>query len=445
MEIFIATCSITLAQIPGIILRYLPFSKLVTSKQKKHLMLCYVLCFIIQSIFFFMILKHTAVNPSIYKTLITLGAFLYLFINLGIIKNMLFQHLFILGMVSNYILVIHSFSAIILSHYTHRIPPHKQLIIQTSTYILLLVLSTYPIWRFFKNSFIFNISKEDNYYWHIIWLIPVLLYLGNTVVTMDSSWISTWKQLVARIATGSAVLVAWKTVSLDFKELQEKLSLQSTNKLLHIQIEGIKHQAETIHENNEIIRILKHDMRHNVQILSALIHNRELSAASSLLTELNHKLQSTKPIIFCNNPVINSALLVYISRAKEENIDITSEIVIPHNIPWNSNDIAILFANVLENAINASRHQKEENKEIQLSAKYYDKKLGIEVKNRFDGKVLLNDSGMPISMEKGHGIGMSSIHAIVSKYHGSMVCSHEAHWFTIRFIFSERLLRTNLF
>ncbi|PHV72214.1 hypothetical protein CS063_01695 [Sporanaerobium hydrogeniformans] len=440
MKILVVTFAITLALIPGVILRYLPFSKLLAAKQKKHLMLCYILCFITQNIAFFTILKNTQANPAVYKTLITIGGILYLFVNLMMIKNMFFQHLFILGMVSNYALVLHSFSAIVLSQYVHRIPPHRQLIMQTGIYLLLLTLSIYPVWRLLKHSFIFNISREDHYYWHIIWLIPFLLYIGNTVVTMNSCWINTWQQLVARITTGSAALVAWKTVSLDFKTLQEKLFLQSTNKLLHIQIEGIKQQAQTIHENNEKMHILRHDMRHHVQVLSSLIHSGELSAASSLLAELSDNLQSIKPIAFCNNPVINSALLVYISKAKEEHILVTSEVAIPQDIPWNSNDIAILFANVLENAIHASRQQKEGHKEIHIFTKYDDQKLGIEVKNRFEGEILFNDHGMPISLEKGHGIGMSSIHAIVSKYRGSVICSHADHWFTIRFMFSECLL-----
>lgn len=135
-------------------------------------------------------------------------------------------------------------------------------------------------------------------------------------------------------------------------------------------MEAIKAQAETIRENDEKIRILRHDMRHNVQMLSSLIETGELSAASLFVAELNNNLESTRPIVFCKNPVINSSLLVYISKAQEENMEIISEIDIPQNIPWSSSDIAILFANVLENAINASRQQKKGKKEIRITTRY---------------------------------------------------------------------------
>jgi sensor histidine kinase YesM len=353
---------------------------------------------------------------------------------------MFFQHVFVYGMQGSYCLVLHSFVAIILGLYGENIVIYKRLMIQSSTFLLLFILAALPLWKLIKSSFILNISSDHNYYWNIIWMIPVLLCISDIITTMGGNWINTWQQLAARIITGIIVFVIWKCVNLDFKEIQEKLKLSETNKLLHIQMEAISHQAKTISENDEKIRILRHDMRHNVQMLSSLIESGELSAASSVLIQLNENLESTKPIVFCKNPVINSSLLVYITKAQEENIEIISEIDIPKNIPWNSGDIAILFANVLENAINASRHQREGSKEIHITTRCVDKKLAIIVENRFDGEVLFGNDGMPIAKEPGHGVGMSSIAAIVSKYHGHVVCSHEKNWFKISFMFSEHFI-----
>jgi sensor histidine kinase YesM len=286
-----------------------------------------------------------------------------------------------------------------------------------------------------KKSFILNISSDHSYYWNIIWIIPVVLCLSNMILTMDGNWINRWQQLVTRILMGFIIFILWKCVNLDFIAIQEKLALTETNKLLHIQMESIQHQADTINENNEKIRILRHDMRHNIQMLSSLIDNGELAAASSVLSQLNTTLESTKPIVFCKNPVINSALLVYINKAHEDNIEIISEIDIPQDIPWNSNDLAILFANVLENAIHASREQPSGKKEIRILTRYEDHTLAITVENRFDGQVIFGPDGIPISMKEGHGIGMNSINTIVSKYDGHMICSHEKNWFIISFMF----------
>jgi sensor histidine kinase YesM len=349
---------------------------------------------------------------------------------------MFYQHIFIFGMHANYILVLHSFAAMVMSHYGSQLTAYNQIIFQNLIYSLLLFLTLYPIWKLLKNSFIFNLSMEDTYYWNVIWLIPVLLCVSELLVTVGMSWISTWQQIVSRILTGAAAFVSWKVINLHFNNFEEKIQLKSTNHMLSIQMKALHHQAETIRENDEKLRILKHDLRHHVHILSSLLQNGDTIHALDHLKQLDNQLDTVTPVIFCNNLIINSALIVYLARAKEYKINISSEMNVPENIPFDSNDIAILFANVLENAIQASLVSKSDHREIHISSKYVDSKLVIMVKNRFEGKVSFNDDGMPISMETGHGIGMQSIHALVKKYSGHVVCSHKDNWFTISFMFS---------
>ena len=437
MEIFIMSFLMSLIQIPGLILRYLPFSKLATQKQKKWLLNFYVLFFILENIIFFIIALNVGITPPIYRLALSLGGIAYFCINCAILKKMFFQHAFILGMQGCYCLVLHSFAAILLSQHAHHLTLHTQIQTQSILFLLLFILAAYPLWHFIKDSFYLNISIGYSYYWNLIWLIPILLWICSAITTMNNGWIDSFRQLSARIIMALIVFLLWKCINLDFKEIEEKFELKSTNKLLHIQMEGIRHQAEIMDENDENLRILRHDLRHHVQMLCSLIADNELAAASTILAQLNHNLENTKSIVFCKNPVINSCLLVYISKAQKEHIEIISEIDIPQDIPWNSNDIALLFANVLENAIHASREQPSDQKEIHIATRYADHKLAIIVKNRFNGEVLFNDKGMPVAMVEGHGIGMTSISAIVSKYHGDVACSHTNNLFTITFMFYE--------
>lgn len=436
MAILATILSITCVQLPGVFIRYTPFSKLISDRQKKQLMISYALCFIIQNLFFYKALTHFETNPFNFRILLSMGAISYLCINCMIIQGMFFQHIFIFGMHANYILVLHSFAAIILSHLANDMAPYQQIITQNLIYSLLLLITLYPIWRLLKNSFIFNLSMENTYYWNIIWLIPILLCISELIVTVGISWISTWQQIVSRMLTGAAAFVSWKIINLHYKNFEEKLSLQSTNQMLSIQMDAIHHQAETIRDNDEKLRILRHDLRHNVHILASLIQNREYDHAISHLQQLDAQLDNSTPVIFCNNLIINSAMIVYLARAKEEAITVSSEMNIPEHMPFDSNDMAILFANVLENAINASIISSHPQKEILVSSKYVDNKLIIIVKNRFQGKIVFNTAGMPISLESGHGIGMQSVNAIVLKYGGHVVCSYKDNWFTISFMFA---------
>ena len=445
MDSFYIILSITFVQIPAIILRYLPFSKLVTAQIRKKLMLCYSLCFLMQHIllYFYFLFTSNPFTPLSYKRIIFFASLSYVCINIILIKKLFYQHLFVFGMQGGYALILHSFVAYFVGLYGKRLPLSHQFFIQTSAYILLFTIITIPLWKKLKTSFLLKRSIKQDYYWNIIWLIPALAVYSDVIVTMNSQWIHSWQQIASRVMTGFAIYISWKCINLDFQALEEMLTLRNINKLLKMQEESIHNQAKILEENERKIRILKHDMRHHLQLLSALLKQNNYAEANALISQLGDSLESTKPIVFCKNPVINSALLVYISMAQEHNIEVISEIDIPEVIPWNSNDIGILFANALENALFASMKQEESKQKIHIITRYHDKKLAIIIKNRFDGDVMFDKNGFPLSTKENHGLGFLSISTIVTKYRAHVSCSHKDGWFSISFLFSECLAAEN--
>lgn len=178
-------------------------------------------------------------------------------------------------------------------------------------------------------------------------------------------------------------------------------------------------------------------MRHSLNILLSLIENNSYEEAIKYIRELRSDLQSSKQIEYCRNRIINAVLLVYISRAEDHGIEIEADIDIPENINYSSNDIAILIANALENAYNASTKQPEGARKITMQAKYSDNKLAIKIQNKFAGEVLFNESGLPESLEDGHGIGMLSILSVIDKYNGHLSCNHNNGWFNMSCFFTN--------
>lgn len=439
MELFFIILSITAAQIPAIVVRYLPFSSTINPTQKKKLFIYYSICFILQCVVLYLQIHNSIITmtPLTYKRLIFLSAFTYALINMVVIKGFFYKHMFVLGMQAGYSLFIHSIVAIFLGLFEEKLPLYEQLIIQTIGFTVLFILITIPLWKYVRNSLIFKSSSTQEYYWNIIWLIPTLAVCGNAIVSMNEQWINTYPQIISRLLMALALFVSWRCVSLDFKSLEKIEILKNMNKLLFMQKESILNQAEIISDNEKKIRIFKHDMRHHLQILLSLIEHKNTAEAIQLISELSDTLQSTKPIVFCKNTVINSALLVYITKAQEESIEVLSEIDIPKSIPWNSNDIAILFANALENAVLASTKQRKDNRKIEILTRYEDKKLAISIKNRFDGEIIMGKTGFPVTNEVDHGIGTQSILSIVDKYHAHATCSHNDGWFCMSFLFAE--------
>lgn len=439
MTTLVLTLSITLAVIPSIVFRYAIFSKMISRSQFSQLLKVYSVSFLFQTLLIFFLLHHNInlATTLFYKAVnIIMGLFFFM-INYVIVKGMFFKHVFVLGMQGCYCLVLHAVSSIILSYFSFEKSIQLQLIEHSFLYILFFLIVSLPLWHILKDSLVLKYSSEHDYYWNIIWLIPGLLFVSNLFSTINDTWINSWRQFASRVFLGGVLYIFWSCINLDFKELNDKFLIQSENKLLQLQTNAINSQADIITENNKKLSIFRHDLRHHVYMLSSLIESGELSAATNLLSKLNSDLESTKPSVFCKNPIINAPLLVYISRAQKEQIEVLSEIDIPEIIPWDSKDLAILIANALENAIHASNKQEPGQKVIHISTRCEEGKLGIHIKNRFDGEINFDKDGLPIASQDNHGIGMRSLSSIIEKHHGHMACSYEQGWFSIHFMFSE--------
>lgn len=401
MPLLLIVLSITAVQIPAVVLRYLPFSKVIGCREKKKLFLCYGICFIAQCLFlyFFMKPRYSAISPLTYKRLLFLLSTTYVFFNVIIIKGMFFKHIFIYGMQGGYSLFIHSIAAIFVGMLSSKLPIYLQFSIQTLIYLTVITIVTIPLWKLIKDSIIFNSTVSNEYYWNIIWLIPALAIYGDSIVTMNGHWLNSFPQILSRIMTALSLIVSWKWISLDLEALENTIYLKNINKVLNLQTEGLISQAHLLNESENHIKICKHDMRHNLNMISSLIEDNKLAEAQAYINTLDSNLKTTKPIVYCENTIINSAFLVYMTKASEKDILVETKLNVPEQIAWNSNDIAILIANAFENAIIASSKEPLEDREIQISARSYDNNLAIVIKNRFSGEILMNKDGFPTTNE----------------------------------------------
>jgi signal transduction histidine kinase len=324
-----------------------------------------------------------------------------------------------------------------IGRYILDIPVTQQFYIQSLGFLMLLVISSYPLWKILKSSFIPRIALEQNYYWKWIWLVPAFTLIGNMIITMDGEWISSWQQFFARILMAATVVASWKCISLDFEELEEKIRVKNENELLSMQIKSISDSAHVIEEKEEKIKILRHDMRHQMQMLLSFISENENDKALSMIKKLNSELSPISIAKFCQNQIINSAISIYADKAISSSIEVEYGISLPKELPFDENDLAILFANVLDNAVHASLSQAEEKRSIKIKSRYEQNQLVIFVENYFDGIIPFDSKGAPISKKEGHGFGMKSVLSVVKKYNGTAVFTHEDHIFTAGFIFFQ--------
>lgn len=435
MSFMINSILISTIELAGVFLRYIPFHTILSTKQKKQLLFSYCTFFIFQLVVMLFVFSNFPLTPRSYKLVNLCGGICYFMINCIFIPHQFFKHTFILAIQSTYFLFLHSFIALLIGRYFVDIPVPQQFCIESLGFLMLLLLSSYPLWRLLKNSFIPQIAQEKNYYWKWIWLVPCFTLLGNMIITMDGEWISTWKQFIARIFMAATVIASWKCISLDFDELEEKIRVKNENELLNLQIKSISDNAHLIEEKEEKIKILRHDMRHQIQMLFSFISENKNDKALAMIKKLNSELSPICIAKFCPNQIINSAISIYADKAVSSQTELEYEIALPKKLPFDENDMAILFANVLDNAVNASLSQMEESRFIKIKSRYEQNQMVILVENYFSGDILFDNKGIPVSQKNGHGFGTKSILSIVKKYNGTAVFTHENNIFTAGFIF----------
>lgn len=60
--------------------------------------------------------------------------------------------------------------------------------------------------------------------------------------------------------------------------------------------------------------------------------------------------------------------------------------------------------------------------------------LGISVENPYDGAIVKNKEGFPVSSQSDHGIGLTSVAATVHSYNGTLEINTDNHIFCVNII-----------
>ena len=111
---------------------------------------------------------------------------------------------------------------------------------------------------------------------------------------------------------------------------------------------------------------------------------------------------------------MDAVLSSYLHKAEIRHIQINHKIAFPEQIPVNESELATVFANALENAINACEKLDPEKRFIEIKVLNHPRFI-VQISNSFDGNIEFDKNGIPVSHESGHGFGTRSIVAFCEK------------------------------
>jgi sensor histidine kinase regulating citrate/malate metabolism len=173
-----------------------------------------------------------------------------------------------------------------------------------------------------------------------------------------------------------------------------------------------------LEESQEKTIIYRHDMRHHLNLIRAYLADNNVAAAEKYIINIENILESAVVEKYCSNYSVNLILCSYIAKAKNEQIKVETRINLPETTAVSDMELCVIFANAIENAINACVLVPIiDSRYLKILCKNENDKLFIQVINSYEGSILF-DGDMPVSLTEDHGLGTKSIAAVAEKYGG---------------------------
>ena len=264
--------------------------------------------------------------------------------------------------------------------------------------------------------------EDDNFAqtWYVFWVLPlVFIFLNLFMIPRYQTTLRTGRVLQGYIVISIALLLLLLLFNAIFllmaTSLNRNARLQQENQLLFLQQQRYENLKAAIEE----VRQARHDMRHQLNQISALAETGDLERLKSYL-EKNISRIPDLGIHFCENCAADSVIGYYCALAKREGIPFCAKLDLPQTLPIDEINMCLVLSNLLENALEASIRTAPDRRQIKITAYLHaGRLLLIEVENAYDGEIREKDGVFQSSKRKGNGVGIQSIQHIAEKSGGA--------------------------
>ena len=227
------------------------------------------------------------------------------------------------------------------------------------------------------------------------------------------------------LAPGAFVLLyysMWKVAV----NLTENTRLRETNELMAME----QKRYDELRSYTTETRNLRHDFRQHLLVMEDYAEKGEIEKLRDYIGQFTETFKEYRSE-FAANRALDAVASHYDAIASSQGTHIKWLIELPAELPIKESDLITIFGNLVENALKAVRDLPEDKRVVHAHAKMLtDAMIGISVKNPYEGTIKLNKEGLPAASKAGHGIGLSSVRAAVSRYNGTLDITTDDQIFT---------------
>ena len=215
-----------------------------------------------------------------------------------------------------------------------------------------------------------------------------------------------------------------------YARMGQAAELQSRNRLYEQQLDLCSRQAEEREGYYLELRRMRHDMKNHLSGILGMVNAGQTKEAGDYIQKMLDDGIGTDAdeISHTGNIVVDSLVNHKYALAQKDGIQFEARVFIPSVLPFQSGHLAIIFGNLLENALEACRKLPQEQRYIILAATYIKEMLQICIKNGSPGKLKKDSSGRYLTTKKDtgcHGIGLASVEQALADYDGELFTQYE--------------------
>jgi len=289
-----------------------------------------------------------------------------------------------------------------------------------------------------KLRWLFDNENIDSI-WRFIWIVPLIITAANfMMIPADYSNVHIGR--IFELYIWEEILLV--TFFIIFLVMQYNIARAITNKTeaehdLHI-LGFQAAQYENLKKYMDSTSKLRHDFVYMAKTAQKLAADGEIKELQKLLSDYGADIDAnTAPIHYCDHPALNAITAYYAAEARGAGIRFTAKLNVSQNVVISDYELCSVVGNILDNALAAAKEVNDESSKILFAA---DTKangdLYIVISNPYSGAIRKNNNSFASTKKGGHGIGLESVKAIVSKNNG--YCNFR---FESKVFYSEIMLR----
>lgn len=269
--------------------------------------------------------------------------------------------------------------------------------------------------------------------WYGFWVLPIIFIgLNLFMIPQYRQTLYTGRVLQGYIIISAALLILLFWFYAIFlwmaNSLNRNAHLQQENQLLSMR----QARYENLKTAIEDARMARHDMRHQINRISALAEAGDLDALRQYLEGVNGRIPEMD-MNLCANRAVDSVAGYYCALARREGIPFQARIDLPETICMDEIDFSLTLSNLLENALEASLRTEPARRHIDLQMHMHAGRiLLLQVENAFDGEIREKDGAYKSAKRKGYGVGIQSVRRIAEKNGGACSFAYQDGIFTAR-------------